>query len=208
MRFEEEEAAGGPLIDMTTDSRVEAGHALLDTSFSARPNIRRICSQAHKMLVSLRTGGDISSIRLVNGARVLAVAETYDKMTAMKFDEEPASEVEALKYLLNNPEVFHSKVVEALIKSINILVPGVSVELNTGEKALVLAANEADVLRPMVLMFKDNTIIDLADMDLYEDLEIKDIMKTLDNRHVMDMDLLKRNGIELEEAEYVEIPII
>lgn len=98
--------------------------------------------------------------------------------------------------------------VEALIKSINILVPGVSVELNTGEKALVLAANEADVLRPMVLMFKDNTIIDLADMDLYEDLEIKDIMKTLDNRHVMDMDLLKRNGIELEEAEYVEIPII
>ena len=57
-------------------------------------------------------------------------------------------------------------------------------------------------------MFKDNTIIDLADMDLYEDLEIKDIMKTLDNRHVMDMDLLKRNGIELEEAEYVEIPII
>ena len=129
-------------------------------------------------------------------------------MTAMKFDEEPASEVEALKYLLNNPEVFHSKVVEALIKSINILVPGVSVELNTGEKALVLAANEADVLRPMVLMFKDNTIIDLADMDLYEDLEIKDIMKTLDNRHVMDMDLLKRNGIELEEAEYVEIPII
>ena len=45
-------------------------------------------------------------------------------------------------------------------------------------------------------------------MDLYEDLEIKDIMKTLDNRHVMDMDLLKRNGIELEEAEYVEIPII
>ena len=126
----------------------------------------------------------------------------------MKMDEEPASEVEALKYLLNNPEVFHSKVVEALIKSINILVPGVSVELNTGEKALVLAANEADVLRPMVLMFKDNTIIDLADMDLYEDLEIKDIMKTLDNRHVMDMDLLKRNGIELEEAEYVEIPII
>lgn len=106
MRFEEEEAAGGPLIDMTTDSRVEAGHALLDTSFSARPNIRRICSQAHKMLVSLRTGGDISSIRLVNGARVLAVAETYDKMTAMKFDEEPASEVEALKYLLNNPEGF------------------------------------------------------------------------------------------------------
>ncbi len=207
MHFEEEEVAGGPVIDMTMNAKEEAGHALLDTSFSARPNIRRICSQAHKMLVSLRTGGDISSIRLVNGARVLAVAETYDKMTAMKFDEEPASEVEALKYLLNNPEVFHSKVVEALIKSINILVPGVSVELNTGDKALVLAANETDVLRPMLLMFKDNSIVDLANMDVYEDLEIKDIMKTLDNRHVMDMELLKKNGIEVEEEEYLEVAV-
>lgn len=208
MHFEEEDVAGGPVIDMTMDDREEAGHALLDTAFSARPNIKRICSQAHKTLASLRTGEDISAIRLVNGARVLAVAETYDRMTAMKFDEEPASEVAGLKYLLSNPNVFHSKVVEALIKSINILAPGVSVELNTGEKALVLAANEADILRPMILMFKDNSIIDLADTDLYGDLEIKDIMKTLDNRHVMDMELLKRNGIEVEEAEYVEIPII
>lgn len=209
MRFEAEEAAGAPLIDMTTDAREEAGHELLDTAFATRPNIKRICSQAQKTLASLRTGEDISSIRLVNGARVLAVAETYDRMTAMKVDEEPASEVEALKFLLDKPDIFHSKVVEALIRSINILVPGVSVELNTGEKALVLAANEADVLRPMILMFRDNSIVDLADTDLYGDLEVKDIMKTLDNRHVMDLELLKKNGIPVEEeAEYVEVPII
>ena len=60
----------------------------------------------------------------------------------------------------------------------------------------------------MILMFQDNSVIDLADTDLYEDLEIKDIMRTLDNRHVMNMDLLKKNGIEVEEEEYVEIPII
>ena len=34
-------------------------------------------------------------------------------------------------------------------------------------------------------------------------------MRTLDNRHVMDMDLLKKSGIQVEEEEeYVEIPII
>lgn len=208
MRFEEEAAAGGALIDMTMNAREEAGHALLETAFSTKPNIKRICSQAHRMLASMKTGDDISSIRLVNGARVLAVAETYDRMTAMKMDEEPASEVEALKFLLSNPKIYHSKVVDALIKSVNILVPGVSVELNTGEKALVLAANEADILRPMILMFRDNSVIDLADTELYEDLEIKDIMRTLDNRHVMNMDLLKQSGIEVEEEEYVEIPII
>lgn len=207
MRFEDEEAAGAPLVDMTEDVREQAGHDLLEEAFSTRPNIRRICVQAHKMLYGFRKGEDISAIRLVNGARVLAVAETYDKMTAMKLDDDPASEVAALKYLLENPGVYHPRVVEALIKSINILAPGVSVELNTGEKALVLAANEADILRPMLLMFRDNSIVDLAD-DLYEDLEVKDIMKTLDNRHVMDRELLRKNGIEIEEAEYVEIPII
>lgn len=208
MRFEEETAAGGPLIDMTMNAREEAGYALLEDAFSAKPNVRRICSQAHRMLASLKEDEDISSIRLVNGARVLAVAETYDSMTAMKADQEPASEVEALKFLLGHPKVFHDKVVEALIQSVNILVPGVSVELNTGEKALVLVANEADILRPTILMFHDNSVIDLADMEMYEDLEIKDIMRTLDNRHVMNLDLLKQSGIEVNEEEYEEIPII
>ena len=208
MHFESNGEAEGAAVEMPMAAREVAGHELLDTAFATRPNIKRICSQAQKMLASMQTGEDISSIRLVNGARVLAVAETYDRMTAMKFEEEPASEVAALKFLLDNPEIFHSKVVEALISSINILVPGVSVELNTGEKALVLTSNEMDILRPMILMFRDNSIVDLSDMDLYEDLEIKDIMKTLDNRHVMDMDLLKRSGIKVEEEEYVEIPII
>ena len=207
MRFEEEIAAGGPLADLTTEAKEIAGHAFLEEAFSSKPNIKRICSQAQKLLSSIKTGEDTSSIRLVNGARVLAVAETYDRMTAMKFNEEPASEVEALKYLLNHPKVFHEKVVDALIKSVNILVPGVSVELNTGEKALVLAANEKDILRPRTLMFRDNSVRDLADPDM-EELEIKDIMRTLDNRHVMDMDLLKKSGIQVEEEEYVEIPII
>lgn len=208
MRFEEEAAAGGELVDMPVSAKEEAGHALLETAFPSKPNIKRICSQAYRMLASMKTGDDISSIRLVNGARVLAVAETYDRMTAMKMDEEPASEVEALKFLLANPGIYHSRVVEALIQSVNILVPGVSVELNTGEKALVLAANEADILRPMILMFGDNSVIDLADTEQYEDLEIRDIMRTLDNRHVMNMDLLKQSGIEVDETEYVEVPII
>ncbi len=208
MHFEEEAAAGGSLADMPMEVKEAAGHALLETAFPSRPNIKRICSQAQKALASLRKGEGIAAARMVGGARVLAVAETYDRMTAMKFDEEPASEVEALKFLLNNPEVYHPNVVDALIKSVNILVPGVSVELNTGEKALVLTANEKDILRPVILMFGDNSVIDLADEDMYDDLSIKDIMRTLDNRHVMNLDLLKQSGVEVEEEEYVEIPII
>lgn len=181
------------------------GFELVDTVYSSTPNIKRICTQSQKVLASLETGEDISAIKMVGGAKVLAVAERFDAMTAMRFAQEPVSEVAALKHLLENPQVYDSKVVNALIQSINILSPGVSVELNTGEKALVITANEQNILQPMVLMFRDNSIVDLSNERMYGDLEIKDIMKTMDNRYVMDMELLKKSGIQVETPEYVAV---
>lgn len=179
------------------------GFGLIDIVYSSSPNIKRICSQAQKALESIETGEDISAMKMVNGAKVLAVAEAFDTMTAMQVEKEPESEVAALKHLLENTGVYDSNIVTGLIRSVNILYPGVSVELNTGEKALVLAANEYNILEPMILMFGDNSIVDLSDRDSYGDLEIKDIMKTMDNRHVMDTEMLKRQGIKVEEPEYV-----
>ena len=180
------------------------GFNMIDIVFSSSPNVKRICSQAQKALESLETNEDISSMKMVNGARVLAVAEAFDTMTAMQVEKAPESEVAALKHLLGNPQVYDSRIVAGLIRSINILAPGVSVELNTGQKALVLASNEQNILEPMILMFDDNSIVDLSDRDEYGDMEITDIMKTMDNRHVMDTDLLKKQGIKVEEPEYVE----
>ena len=168
-----------------------AGFDLIDIVYSSSPNIKRICAQAQKALESMETGEDISAMKMVNGAKVLTVAEKFDTMTAMQFGKEP---------------VYDSTVVNALIQSINILSPGVSVELNTGEKALVIAANERNILQPMILMFRDNSMIDLSNEDLYGDLEIKDVMKTMDNRYVMNEDMLKKSGVQVETPEFVETP--
>ncbi len=181
------------------------GFDLIDLVYSSSPNIKRICSQAQRALESLETGADISAMKMVNGARVLAVADAFDVMTAMQAGRAPESEVAALKHLLANPQVFDEKIVEGLIRAVNILYPGVSVELNTGEKALVITANEQNILEPMILMFGDNSIVDLSNRSMYGDLEIKDIMKTMDNRHVMDIDMLKRQGIQVDEPEYVAV---
>ena len=70
-----------------------------------------------------------------------------------------------------------------MIRSINILPPGVSVELSTGEKALVLNENEENVLRPTVVSFRDNSILDLS-LPGNEDIQIVDVMKTMDNRYI------------------------
>ena len=92
--------------------------------------------------------------------------------------------MKAVQELLEHPEVYDPETVQALLRSINILPPGASVELSTGEKALVLSENEENVLRPTVVSFRDNSILDLA-LPQNEDIQIVDVMKTMDNRYIL-----------------------
>lgn len=147
--------------------------------------------------------GKQNEVKLVIGAKILMVAEMYDTMTAMQFECEPASEVKAIRLLLDHPETFDKQVVQSLIRSINILAAGTSIELNTGEKGLVIRPNQMNILRPVILGFHDNNVIDLSNEFVYGDLQIKDIMKTMDNRYIMDTSILRKNGIQVEEPEYV-----
>ena len=121
------------------------------------------------------------------------------KLAAMQLDREPQSEVATLKFLMDNPEIFDERVVDALINSIQFLGAGTSVELNTGEKALVIQGNDENVLKPVVLCFKNNQIMDLSNEFIYGDIEIVDIMKTLDNRYIMDTKTLQSYGILVQE---------
>lgn len=177
-------------------------YGLIEQVFSDGAMVRRICQQSRKAIDDMLQGQPANP-KMVHGAQILAVADMYDTLTAMKLNDTPVSEVAAIKYLLGRPETFSKEVVEGLIKSINIVVPGISVELNTGEKALIIKENEEDILRPTVLSFTDNSIIELSNEKLYGDIEIVDIMKTLDNRYIFDTETLKKMGITVEEPEFV-----
>ena len=187
------------------DASFLKGMELVENAFPTNNGIKRACIQAHKVLQDFENG-KVQNVKLIIPAKALCVAETFDQMTAMRLDGEPSSEVAAIKLLLENPEVFDEQVVDALIESINILNPGICVELNTGEKGLVIAENEHNILRPMILGFNDNMILDLSNELAYGDVEIVDIMKTMDNRYIMDTALLKKQGIKFDEPEYVEVP--
>lgn len=166
------------------------GHEMLEKAYGDGAMIRRICQQSKRLLAQLK-GEEKVTTKIVTGAKILAVADTYDSMTAMKLGMEPASEIKAIKFILDHPETFDPQVVDALCRCINIIAPGVSVELNTGEKAMVLRENPHNLLRPMLLSFKDNSVIDLSDVLTFDDIEIVDIMKTLDNRYIMGADIMK-----------------
>lgn len=169
---------------------------IIEKAYMDGTAIRRICAQSQKMQMELQGGEKLNS-KAVTGAKILAVADAFDTLTAMKLGNEPTSEIKAIRYILDHPEVFDPEVVDALIRSIHILYPGVSVELNTGEKAMVLHENPDNLLKPCLLCFDDNMVIDLEN-PAYDDLEIIDVMKTLDNRYILRTDMIQ--GEEKEDV--------
>lgn len=120
------------------------------------------------------------------GVRVIQVAHYYDVKTAMNLYEEPVSEVWVVRSLLENARSFDKTVVKALLDSIRILSPGVCVELTNRERGLVIRENDKNPLQPIVLSFDKNQVYDLSSERAAATLQIKDVMKTMDNRIVVD----------------------
>lgn len=161
-----------------------AGMDILEEAISGGKNIRRVCTQAVKIGTEAENGQQTLEPKTPIAAKILIVANRYDELTAMDLQGKSQSEVKAIQEFRQHPELYDEAVVDALIQSVNILVAGVSVELNTGDRALVLAENPRDILRPTVLTFGDNCIVDLS-LSGNKDIYVVDIMKTMDNRYIM-----------------------
>lgn len=157
-----------------------------DLDFDIVRIVTDIIKQLHPEIVK---AGEVPEV-LPLGAEVLKVAYVYDMMTAMNFDEEPHSEIVAIRHLMSDEVEYNPDVVDALLSSINILSPGVCVEMTNGDRGLVIAVNNNNILEPFVLSFRDNKVHNLGDSREAKEMQIKDIMKTMDNRHVVDNDML------------------
>lgn len=154
------------------------------------PGVLKILNQALKMIYNVGSKPESANSKKIEEVELLRTAAIFDQMTAMNYNVEPTSDVAALRFLLDKSNGYMPETVDALINSINILEPGVCVELTTGDRGLVIAAGAMNVLEPFVLSFRDNQIYNLGDPAVSAEIQIKDIMKTMDNRHVMDHDML------------------
>jgi hypothetical protein len=181
-----------------SDAETQA-YSVLDDAFMSRPNIRRICAQSEKMLIDERRGEVQKELKMSFTARILMTAGVFDRDTAVRLEEPPMSEISVIRRMLQKPSFYDAGVVGGIVNSLSMLFPGVSVELNTGEKALVIAET-MDPFRPIILSFSDNSVINMLDSRAYADIEIVDIMKTMDNRYVIDTDTLKRFGFPAEKT--------
>lgn len=125
-------------------------------------------------------------------ASILRIADWFDQMTAMNSGHEPMSEIAAMQYFKKYPKKFLPVLVTALAECIHIVPKAASVDLSTGDKGIVLIENTRDFMRPVVLRLSDNQIYDLSDKNVYQEMQVTDIMKTMDNRVAMDEETLKQ----------------
>lgn len=138
------------------------------------------------------SGSESQNAKLLSGTKILRVADTYDRMTAMNMEESPVSEVSAIRHLKRHAEKYDPACVNALVHAIKLLPPGCSVDLSNGEKALVIEENPMNFQAPLVLQFSDNKILDLSDPVVAEKVHIVDTMKTMDNRITIDQETLQK----------------
>ena len=147
-----------------------AGYQLINKDYELDAGVKRTTTLAMRDLYQIGDADVIQNTKKINEVEILKVASVFDTMTAMKFEEEPMSEITALRYLLDGANGYDQLVVQAL----------------------VITENPTDILHPFVLSFRDNQILNLADGSVASGVHIVDIMKTMDNRHIVDHEALAK----------------
>ncbi|MDR1621490.1 MAG: HD-GYP domain-containing protein [Synergistaceae bacterium] len=90
-------------------------------------------------------------------ARISAVADVFDALTAKRVYKEPMESRMAVSMMLENMSAhFDPVVVRALLVSIGLYPPGTAVELSDGSMGVAVGAREKDLLRPEVLLQIDH----------------------------------------------------
>lgn len=159
------------------------GVALIQDSVDINTSVKRLVKGSQE---DYNYEDDAEVKNIPWGVRIIQVAHYYDVRTAMNLYEDPESEVMVVRSLLKNDKNFDVTVVSALLDSIKILSPGVCVELTNHERGLVIRENDKNPLQPIVLSFDKNQVYDLSSKRTAKTLQIRDLMKTMDNRIIVD----------------------
>lgn len=169
------------------------GYNLIRENYMLSANIRRFFVQMSEDLRH-RINDDYSESdrKVLLGTKIIKTADLYDILTAMRVYKNPMSEFSAVSYMLDREYEFDEKIVNAIIDSIHILPVSACVELTNGEKGLILSENPSNPFRPQILSFEKNIVYDLGHRKTYEEVRIKDILKTMDNRFIMSPELVDK----------------
>ena len=178
----------------TKQAALEKGIIYMNTATDSIPYLPKAIRIAEYFILSNNTERSVAqpSEDILLLAEILKVAVEFDLQTGMLMGHKPQSEIMAMKSLHERAGEFNSTIVNILAQCIHIIPAGASVNLNNGDKAIVLAENPNDYMQPLILRLRDNNIYDLSDPSINHRIYIEDIMKTMDNRIAINIETLRQ----------------
>lgn len=136
----------------------ELGALLLDQSGSMPALTRRIVLEHHERADGSGFPHRRASSEISFFSQIVAVTDTYDYLLSGRGQTvlQP-NEVLRQLFMQSNAGAFDRGLVERIIRCLGVYPIGSLVELNTGERAIVVAANRSDALRPTVRIITSYT---------------------------------------------------
>ncbi|MBQ4800230.1 HD-GYP domain-containing protein [Pseudoalteromonas sp. MMG006] len=128
----------------------------------------------------------IQGDKISRPARIMAIVDVYDAMTADRPHQDGDEPINALRYLLANKHMFDAELVQHFIKCLGVHPVGTIVKLTNDRLALVLEGNKLNPIKPKVKLFynaKHSHHITPKNIDLSDhthDIKILASVKPLD----------------------------
>jgi HD-GYP domain-containing protein (c-di-GMP phosphodiesterase class II) len=150
------------------------GATLLERSANIPELVRRMVAEHHERIDGSGYPFVLSGAQISLFSQVVAITDTYDSMLTGR-NQGALQPIEVLRqlYLQSNAGAFDRDLLERIIRCLGVYPAGSVVELNTGERGIVIAANRKDALRPILriissrngLALSRGPIISLAEPD-------------------------------------------
>lgn len=128
----------------------------------------------------------LNAEKLSRPARIMAIVDVYDAITADRPHQVGDEPINALRYLLANKQLFDAELVQHFIKCLGVHPVGTIVKLTNERLALVLEGNNLNPIKPKVKLFYNAkhghhvTPKDIDLSDLSQELKIIASVKPLD----------------------------
>ena len=165
---------------------VAQGLGLIKGEKSITPLILDMIVNHHERLDGSGYPRGITAEKLSRPARIMAIVDVYDALTADRPHQEGDEPINALRYLLANKELFDAELVQHFIKCLGVHPVGTIVKLTNERLALVLEGNKSNPIKPKVKLFynaKHGHHVTPKDLDLNEpdqSIKIVSSIKPLD----------------------------
>jgi HD-GYP domain-containing protein (c-di-GMP phosphodiesterase class II) len=150
------------------------GAVLLEPSENIPELTHRIVVEHHERIDGLGYPLGAEARQISPFSQIVAITDAYDDMLTGR-KHAPLQPLEVLRqlYLLGNAGAFDCALVERIIRCLGVYPAGSLVELNTGERGIVIAANRKDSLKPTLriissrdgLALSNGPILSLLDTD-------------------------------------------